>query len=188
MKIYLLLFLAVFVSCSQIQVLDGKGSGIRPEVENRFQSIKKIFREGQKNKAMSLMKSIDESSLTNSEKAMKQNLLGVFSFSLGQFDYSLRYFENAENEAPRRTALMAQIQLNLASAYYKNGKAEQSLKTLEDTFIDGLSAKEFDKFHRLRALVAGQLENHKAAVNSLVALTRTIKNRDDLKSSPYLRL
>ena len=134
--------------------------------------------------ALAKLTKMSEESLMPTEKALKRNLIGVILFSRDKFEQAIFNFDIALSTSRLDESLTSQIQLNLASSYYKLNVPEKAYYILNSINIDTLKGGERDKFYKLKFKVASELGKDKDVVLSLIHYLGTKQTIGSLKSDP----
>jgi ABC-type branched-subunit amino acid transport system substrate-binding protein len=175
-----LLVLALFLSsCGGIQMLGGRGSLYSEEFLAQINQIKTIHRSGNADEALSKLQGLSDETLNSSEKAFKQNLIGVIQFGQKRYDQSITSFENALLTSRQDPSLTAQINLNLASSYFRLDMKEKAYAILMITEYKYLDKPEFKKFNLLKANLAEELHQKVDYAESLMLY---LSDKEDISS------
>lgn len=199
MKKFVLHFLwsLIFLtSCSGVKLLNadrGVAEKIDPsklygqEFLKKINSSKEKFRQGKADLALQELKAIKDDDLAPSENATKQNLIGVITFSKGQYSEAEKFFSNAIENSKEDPVLESQIYLNLGSAQYKLKEHEKALTTLSQTDYRVLPEGEAKKFHQLHAILAEQLGKREKAFSAMIHFLADKKTLGELKSESQFK-
>jgi outer membrane PBP1 activator LpoA protein len=150
----------------------------------KVDEIKAKYNRGQDMAALSDLQAIDEGLLLPTEKALRRNLIGVIYFSKENYEKSIFNFNQALTTSSLDESLTAQINLNLASSYFKMGMSKQSYETLKSTAFTNLKGQEFISYHKLRYRLALEAGDEKDLIISLFQALSDKEKIEDLKSDP----
>lgn len=162
----LILLVASLAACSGIKPISAKRN-VAEKVDTtklydqsflqKVNSAKDKYRKGKTDLALKELIAIKEDGLKPTEKASRRNLIGVMYFSKKSYDQASKEFDVALRTAKEDPYLEAQINLNLASVYYKTNQAEQSLGILNSIDYKYLQDGEAKKYHQLHAILSEHL-------------------------------
>lgn len=172
--------------CSGIKMLSGVNRSdlyTSPFVK-KVDDIKAKYNRGQDMAALADLQAIDETALLPTEKALRRNLIGVIYFSKEKFEKAIFNFNQALTTSSLDKSLTAQINLNLASSYFKMGMSKQSYETLKSTAFTDLKGQEFISYHKLRYHLAVEAGDEKDIIISLFQALSDKEKIDELKSDP----
>lgn len=147
--------------------------------------IKEDFKFGRTDLAMSKLKGMNDQMLLPAEAAMKRNLMGVILFGKEDFEQAVYNFNLALSTSRLDPALNSQIQLNLASTYYKMGLLDKTMSVLLLCDFKQLNDEEATKFHKLKHKTAKEMGQERVALESLVWLLKGKSTLTELKSESY---
>jgi ABC-type branched-subunit amino acid transport system substrate-binding protein len=151
----------------------------------KIESIQLIYKDGDKNTALSKLRAIDDSKLIPVEKAKKYNFVGIILFSNQDYQRAIERFIDAEKTSSLDSILTSQIHLNLASSYYKKDLYERSYRYLEKTNTKVFSEAEKQNFYKLNLVVAQQLDKPKDIVISAIQLMGKTRSFKDVEAHQY---
>ena len=180
----LFLILVVFHGCGSISILGG-GSVYSDKFIKQLESIKLIYRDGDKQLALQKIDQMNDQTITQAEQAKKYNFKGVLLFSMGDLDGALENFQTSNNLVSSDRSLANNIRLNTASAYYKLNKFESVASWLKEIDIDYLKEKEQKNYYRLSFSVGIQNGDHRQVVGSLIYLTKDLKSFKQVEDYKY---
>lgn len=186
-NVIFLLFIILLVSCSGIQMMGGNANYSSDFLE-KMDSIQLMFKDGDKQNALNKLIQIRDEELNKDELAKKYNLLGVIYFSTGNVSDAAENFQIAKQNVSGDFSLASQINLNLASSYFKLGKIELCQSTLKSVNLEYFNDKEKEKFYKLNLSVASQLDDSKQIVNSLMFLLKDVKSFQDIDDYQFKEL
>ena len=169
-NIVILALLFFISSCSNIHFLSKKERAdlYRNDFMKTIKVIKNHYAKGNKKRAIKKLRLLKNEELWPAEKAFKYNLIGVILFSSDKYEEAISSFDNALASSSVDDTLTSQINLNMASCYYKLDFTEKSYAVLMKVTSELLSQKESIKFHYLHYSLAKTLGKDK---EMLVALT-----------------
>ena len=186
MKKLIILLLCFLSGCSGIKMLSGVNRSdlyTSPFVK-KVDEIKAKYNRGLDMAALADLQAIDESLLLPTEKALRRNLIGVIYFSKENYEKSIFNFNQALATSSLDESLTAQINLNLASSYFKIGLSKQSYETLKSTAFTNLKGQEFISYHKLRYHLAVEAGDEKDIIISLFQALSDKEKIEELKSDP----
>ena len=182
----LLLLGLAFTSCSGISFIQGPAANLyTANFLQKIEQAKTLYKEGDYGAALSTLAAQEDSQLSVDEQAFKYNLLGVISFSQKEYAEAIKYLTQAQARNTRDQTLRAQINLNLASSYYKVGMWDKSYNILVEGDPAALSPDEQQKYYRLRFQTAKELGREAEEVGSLVSILAHHNSFAELKGDPY---
>lgn len=186
--IILTLFMAFLLnSCGGISMIS-RGSSkdyYSKDFLEQVAHVKEDFKFGRTDIAMSKLKGMNDQLLLPAEAALKRNLMGVIFFGKEDFEQAVYNFNLALSTSRLDPALNSQIQLNLASTYYKMALLDKAMSVLLLCDFKQLNEEEGMKFHKLKHKVAKEMGQERVAMESLVWLLKSKSNLTELKSESY---
>lgn len=186
---FLIISLFIFCACSGVRVLNSKNEDFySKEFIREISAIKILYQQGEREKALDQLKNIPHDSLSDSEKALKRNLIGVIYFSIGNFEQAIYNFELGLSIPTDDKSLEGQLQLNLASTYYKLKKYQKAYDSLKVIDFHQLRTNESEKYHKLKYRLAKKLEYYLEGMSSLMWMLESRKSLQDLKGNPYFEI
>jgi tetratricopeptide (TPR) repeat protein len=159
-------------------------SGIKPITERATYSEKFLVQiqkaqtlyKGQKNKdAIANLNLLKDEQLTNDEKALKYNWIGIIYFADNSFEKAMVNFNKAISFPTRDQTLSAQINLNISSTFFKLNQIEDAfvyIKNTDDVFLNEI---EKDKYNKLYFLISFQLNKSAEVVKSILKSMQQMK-------------
>jgi ABC-type branched-subunit amino acid transport system substrate-binding protein len=199
-KFLVSLILVTFSSCAGIQPITQKRVVAEKEKVDttklydqeflqKVNAAKDKYRHGKVDIALKELLAIKPENLKPTEKASRQNLVGVMYFSKKNYEIATKEFEEALNLSKADPYLEAQIALNLGSVYFKNNMPEKSLSTMNQINYKYLQDAEAKKFHQLNAILAEQLGKKDQSISSQIKALVDKKTIEELKQEArYLKL
>ncbi len=188
MRKYLLLLIVglIFWGCSGISLIDKRSDQLySPNFLLKIGSIKNQYKLGLLDQALSELKDIQEETLSDSEKALRRNLIGVILFSKKNYEQAIFNFDLALSSSEADDTLTSQILLNQARSYYKLGFLEKAFDGLSKVDPDKLTEKELGKHSILMFKLSHELGKGQEAVMALLRYFENKSQLSDLKSNPY---
>lgn len=140
-----------------------------------IQQIKTLHKEDNREETLNKLNALENSYLgltpktpnfVPNEKAYILNLKGVIKFSAGNYDQASIDFTTASNTNASDKVLLSQIEINLASCYYKQNRYQEALNVINKINLTGLNAQEIAKYNRLRTATAQHLGIPPATFNA----------------------
>jgi ABC-type branched-subunit amino acid transport system substrate-binding protein len=182
----LILLLTLLQGCGGIKMISGSKSDLySKEFMDQVNVIKKDYSSGNKDSAITKLQAIDDNLISEPERALKYNLLGVISFSLNNFEEAKTFFSSAKVYSGKDPELLAQIQLNLASTHFKALKKDEAYDELSQIQVNYLGKNEKNKYFKLRYELAQLRGDNFEEIDSLVGILKDIKSGIELKSESY---
>ncbi len=187
-KVIIYFILSVLLAgCGGIQMLSG------PSREDLYTerflmqigAIKEKYREGRDVEALKELLTMNEDGLMPTEQAMRRNFIGAIYFSKSQYEKAIVHFDTALGRAALDKELVARVQLNLASSYYKLGNMDKTFSNLMLIDVSRMVVGDKKKFYLLRYKVSKELGKDEDEVRSLVGYLSGIKNLQELKDDQY---
>ncbi len=172
-------------SCSGINMLvrSSREDLYSEHFTTKIRKVKSLFQVGEKRTALNILENMaQEEDILPSENALRTNLMGVIFFSQQNFQQASRHFEQALSISHPDVHLEAKIFLNLASSYYKSHYLERSYETLVKGNGELLSGDEYQRYYKLRYVLANELKEKFDAAKSLIYYFKSKKSIIDLKS------
>ncbi len=157
------------------------------EFKAKIISIRSIYKRGNLDKALSMLKSIDDKKLLTTEVALWSNLIGVIYFNKKQYNKSIEYFNIAYPKAIYDDTLMSQAQLNLAGSYYMVKEMQKALETLNSIDYNSVSELEKDKFKLLHYNVSKEAGDRYQLTIALIRLLGNLTTIEEVKNSQYYK-
>lgn len=183
---YNLLLILFLASCSglDIKVLNERDY-YSEDFLKKVHSIQIIYRDGDKQLALDKLNAISDEKITEGEKAKKYNLKGVMLFSMGDVDHAIENFQIAKMHVKKDLFLANNIELNLASTFYKKNMSEKAMEHLEAIDVSYLKEKELYNYHKLSFTTANQFEKHDKVVRSLIYLMKDLTTFKEVGNFKY---
>jgi hypothetical protein len=177
----------LLVGCSGITMLSpGEKSDLyRDSFLSSVNSAKDLYSRGHTNKALEHLTAIKEQGLLPTERSLRRNLIGVIHFSEGEYEKAIFNFDMALATSRLDDSLTGQIQLNLASSYYKLDLIDKSYSTLLLSDVKTLRPEEAKQYYLLKFKLAKQLGREMEQLISLANYLSDIENLDTIKQNPY---
>lgn len=186
LSIVTLLSLLILHGCGGIKMLSQSKEDLYSKVfMDRVDLIKKDYSSGNKEAALEKLKKIDDNTIAEPERGFKYNLMGVISFSLSNYEDAKTYFSSAKVYSGKDQELYAQVQLNLASTYFKTQKKEEAYDELSQIQSEYLGKNEKNKYYQLRYQLADLRGDNFEVIDSLVGILKDINSGIQLKSESY---
>jgi outer membrane PBP1 activator LpoA protein len=157
------------VACSGVRMLTPEEI-YSPEFLKRIEGIHTIYKDGDKRGALDKLNAMNDLELSEAELAKKYNFIGIIFFSEQDYDTAIEKFELARAKARLDMNLQAQVNLNIASSYYKKSLLEKSFAYTDLVNVKALKEDETEKYFKLRLILAQQLEKPKDVVRSVIPL------------------
>ena len=189
-KIWLLACLLLLAACGGVTVLGRKQARdiYSPEFSRQVRTVKKLYGLGQWDGAFKQLQKLGRGPLPAPEQAMYNNLLGVMYFSQERYRVAIKHFQTALKTSEQDLGLTAQIQLNLASSYYKLQQFIRAYSTLKATESRWLVGLEKGKYFRLFFVLAQELGDNDDALRGLVSFLGTHQTIAQIKGDRYFSL
>ncbi|HLT22990.1 MAG TPA: ABC transporter substrate-binding protein [Bacteriovoracaceae bacterium] len=184
MRIFILALLLVMTNCTQIsprKTIDE--SQISPISKAALDAARSHVKGQEPQLALDELARLDDSSLSPVEMALKYNLRGVILFNLNEIDAALMSFEVAEKNAPKTTHLYSQVQLNLASIYFRLGEFDRLDSSIKKVELDSLSPEERKKYGQLVLAYGSKNESAYLVTSAVLLLLEDVKSMDEVRSS-----
>jgi hypothetical protein len=185
MRIFLMMLL-VLAACSQVKTTKTiDESKISSIVLKKLDESRELLKLNKQRQAISALAELGDNTLTPIEKALKYNFKGVILFNLGEIEKAVLNFEVAEKYTPVDTNFYHQVQLNLASSFFKLNKFSELKERLEK--IDGKELPQADqsKYAQINLAYATKFQNDLLIVESIVILLSPIKLFSEIQTSGY---
>lgn len=184
--------IVILSSCSGVKMLTSAERGLadkgdtsklyNQEFLSKINSAKLKFQNGNPDIAIRELNTINEASLLPSEKATRQNLIGVINFSQTKYELAEKNFSAAVLNTQEDPGLASQVYLNLGSAQYKLNQNEKALNTLSKANYKALPDSEAKKYHQLYAVLAEQLGKREQSFSSMIHLLADKKTIREIKA------
>ncbi|MGE3610790.1 MAG: ABC transporter substrate-binding protein [Bacteriovoracaceae bacterium] len=178
-----LLFLAACAQKSGVKPIDE--SQISENARNKINEARELVRSTKYKQAISKLAELDDNHLEPVEKALKYNLKGVTLFNMGEADKALLNFEVAEKYTPKDTQLYSQVELNMASGFYKLGHFNELKTHLMNVDRKQLTDIENKKYAQLANAYGTKFNNYRMIASSNLILMNELKNTDEVQKSTY---
>ncbi|MBK24000.1 MAG: hypothetical protein CME70_08370 [Halobacteriovorax sp.] len=185
-KVLAVIFLLFVVGCSGISMIkSGSRSDLyREDFLKKITSIKTQYKQGHSSSALQVLKQMPEETLLPAERALRRNLMGVIHFSESNFEQAIFNFDLGLTTSRLDPSLTSQIQLNLASSYYKLGFMDKSYAVLSQGDPKVLKEAEKKTFYKLKYKLSKELGKDQEELSSLIMFLSDKKSLSDLKSEP----
>lgn len=177
-----IILIIIFSACSIINKQSSKDF-YSPEFLKKIEKIKEEYRKGKTDNALKELKTIKDEGLNETEKAYRDDLIGVIYFSQNKFNDAEEYFIKSLSNSVKDQSLHEQINLNLSSTYFKKNKFEASYNLLAKIEFDKLPQNEKSKYYNLKLALATQLKKNNEAMEALVYILAPIKQFSDLEKT-----
>ncbi|MFA5582798.1 MAG: penicillin-binding protein activator [Bacteriovoracaceae bacterium] len=184
MRFFILALLLVMTNCTQIsprKTIDE--SQISPVAKSALDAARSHVKGQEPQMALDELARLEDSSLSPVEMALKYNLRGVILFNLNEIDAALMSFEVAEKNAPKNTHLYSQVQLNLASIYFRLGEFDRLDGSIKKVELDSLSPEERKKYGQLVLAYGSKNESAYLVTSAVLLLLENVKSMDEVRSS-----
>lgn len=179
----LLLFL---VSCSLFtsrKTIDE--SKISPFAKMKLEEAREFLKQNKPREAIAKLAELPDEKIGPIEKTLKYNLKGVTLFNMGEVEKALLNFEVAEKYSPEETHLFAQIQLNMASGFFKLNQLNEFKTHLDLIDSKLLSKSENNKYAQLLLAYGTRKENHLIITSASLMLMSSLKTIAEVTKSNY---
>lgn len=181
---FFLIILLVIASCTQMRVTRTiDESKLSPVVKAKLDQARELIRNNQLKPAISKLSELDDNTISPVEKSLKYNLKGVTLFNLNDIEKAILNFEIAEKYAPRDTQLFSQIELNMASGYFKLGRFNELKDKLVKIDYKQLTSVEERKYAQLALAYGNRVQNHSMIVSSSLLLLKEAKSLSEIQVS-----
>lgn len=181
------ILVATIVGCSGISMINGSGSRsdlYRNDYLKKITKIKTEYKQGHNDTALQALKAMPEETLLPAERALRRNLMGVIFFSEGNYEQAIFNFDLALTTSRLDPSLTSQIQLNLASSYFKLGFMDKSYAVLKMGDPKALKSVEQKTYYKLKFKLSKELGKDEEQLSSLIMYLGDRKSLSDLKSEP----
>lgn len=183
MRILSLLLLLLIAACSGVQTRKIDDMQISEGVKLVLDQARDHIRGTQFKEALNKLSSLSDQKLTPVEKALKYNLKGVTLFNMGEVDKALKNFVIAEKYTPKDTQLYSQVQLNMASGYFKLNQYNELRDKLSKINLKALTEAEKKKYAQLQLAYGNKFKNNHLIVSSSLMLLGDAKSYIDIQTS-----
>ncbi len=170
---YLFFLIFLLSACTHISIISEKDKEDLP-LSGGVKEARDFFHQGQKDKARTKLISLKDASLSDTEKALKYNLLGVIAFGENNKSQAIDYLKKSALFSRVNKKLDSQVHLNLASSYYKYQRYEDGLYSLKQVNANLLSDAESNKYYRLANLLGEQFEEDQLKIQALVFSLKSV--------------
>lgn len=141
--------------------------------------------EGRKSEAFATLDALVDQKLNQNELTMKYNLYGYFYFSKQEYEEAIKRFQKALVFGSSDMPLVAQVNLNLSSTYFKLNQYQSAFVYITNVEHQYLNANEFKVFSKLYYLLAKQVDDAYQIVNSIILLERNTKTINNVRDGKY---
>lgn len=180
-RILISLLLIVFVSCGII----GRRKLYSDKFLQTIKQSKQFSSTGDYSSAFGVLDQIKEEKLSAAEKAMKFNMRGFIFFSQKKYDEAIVEFKKAiSNETPDEN-LLAQVNLNLASSYFKINDYKSAFVYITNVTHKHLGQKDFKVYTKLYYILAKEVNEPYDIVRALVMIHREAKSVEEVRNGQY---
>lgn len=185
MRIFLMMLL-VLASCSQMETTKTiDESKISPVAQKKLEESRELLKLNKGRQAISKLAELNDNSLTPIEKALKYNLKGVILFNLGEVEKAVLNFEVAEKYTPTDTNFYHQVQLNMASGFFKLNKFTELKERLEKIDRKELPPADQAKYAQITYAYGTNFQNDQMIIESIVILSESAKSFSEVQGSKY---
>jgi len=179
-----LIFIFIIGSCSSIKMLTP--SDIYSDAFlKKMDGIQSIYKDGDKNGALQKLLAMDDKKITPIEASKKYNFIGIINFSNQSFDKAIDNFNRASQNSKQDPSLEAQVNLNLASSYYKKDQYSKAYEYLDKVNYKNFRENESQNYFKLRLVLAQQLDKPKDIVAATINLIGDAKTFNEVDSHKY---
>lgn len=152
--LYFLLFLAL--SCQSVKLIKNQDL-VSESFLSHLRSVKSLSANGNNEQAWNKLGELNTWNLNDTENALADNLRGSILFKANNLEKAKKYFERALESATKGSEVEAQVKLNLATLYFKEGNKELSWNILEGISGEALYESEREKFYIFHYKVASSM-------------------------------
>jgi ABC-type branched-subunit amino acid transport system substrate-binding protein len=156
---------------------------ISENARKKLDEARDLIKANQPKVAIAKLAELNDSTLSDVEKALKYNLKGVTLFNLAEIEKAILNFEVSEKYAPKDTQLYSQVQLNMASGHFKLNQFNELNVRLKKIDKRQLSSVEVKKYGQLALAYAERMQNDPMIVSSSLLLLGDAKNITEVQSS-----
>ena len=183
-KIFLVVITFSWLGCSNIKMLTAEEI-YSPDFLNRINSIQLVYNDGDKKSALEKLEAIDDKTIKPIERAKKYNFMGIVHFSNQSYEEAIIFFEKSLETSALDASLASQINLNLASSFFKKDLYEKSYIHIDLVNLRTFTEKEEKNYYKLKLILAGQLGKTKDIVASAAYLMGETKSFSEIESHQY---
>ncbi len=185
MRFLVLILLLIMVSCSGVKnnrnIEDS--TEVSEVVKTKLNEARELIRNNQLKQAVAKLSELNDNTISPLEKSLKYNLKGVTLFNIGEVEKANLNFEVAEKYAPQDTQLYAQIQLNMASGYFKLNQYNELKIRLNKVSRKHLTEAENKKYAQLALAYGNKFQNYPMIVSSSLTLLSNAKSMNEVQTS-----
>lgn len=177
MKIFHFLLISILFSCAGITPLNSTSwkHHYSQDFLSFVEKISNLRKNEQWDSAIDLLMSVDEVSLSVTERAFRRNLIGVHYLKNKKYEKSIFHFTQAISSEVEDTKLISTLYLNLANANYQLGLYEESLRNLSKVNSLVLGKKGRKSYFELNYEMALYIEDQDLQFNSLVGYLNNLE-------------
>jgi hypothetical protein len=150
-----------------------------------IKTSKTFYKDGDLNSAFGTVNNIKDKDLSSSELAMKYNMLGFLHFSKRIYDDAIVNFKKALSHETSDARLLSQVNLNLASSYYKINDFKSAFVYITNVEYKFLAKKDFKIFTRLYYILAKDVDEPYDIVKAIVLSQRDAKSLGEVRDGKY---
>jgi len=187
MKILLLTVFLFLHGCGGISMLSQ--SNVQDLYDKEYLAqiniIKDDYRLGRVDEALKKLLQIDDSSLNEVEKALRRNLIGVIYFSKANYEQSVFNFDLGLATSSQDRSLTSQLQLNLASSYYKLGFNDKAFEVAKQINSKYLSKAENIKAQKIILKLAEDSGDNKTVCVAILEVLSNLQDMSSVRNDPY---
>lgn len=164
------------INCGGVRVLNeaDRKEFYSPEFYQHIQAIKRDYATGNQDRAILKLRQVDDLKITDAEKVLKRNLMGVFYFDRGMYEEAIRNFNEALKYDTQDRALISQVYLNLSSSYFKLDMNQDAVSSLDKIDTLYLFDEDKKKFHQLSFTLYEKLGDNLSAVKHYILFLRGV--------------
>lgn len=183
MRILGFLILLIIFACSGMQSKKIDETQISEPVRIVLDSSRDLIRQNKLKESMAQLATLTDQKLSPVEKALKYNLKGVTLFNMGEVEKSILNFEIADKYTPKETQLYSQVQLNMASGYFKLNQYNDLRNRLEKIDPKALSETELKKYAQLELAYGNKFKDNYLITLSSLRLLNDSKSYAEVQNS-----
>jgi hypothetical protein len=128
------------------------------EYLTKITKIKETFKQDKHDQAIKELIAMSDSNMSDAQRAMRKNLLGVFYFQLKKYDLAISSFVAAKEIAKVDMTLYQQVLINISSTYFKLNNLTSANESLREIDIQYLVREEQEKYFLLMLNVGKKLQ------------------------------
>ncbi len=172
-------------SCSKAPVKPKVEEKPSAPVEQKLLSARQSLEKKDYSKALKVIDELRDAELSGLDQSIKYNFKGIVFFMMGKWELSLSNFQNALKLVPKETVVEAQVWLNIASVYFKQGSYLELKHSLEKIDYKILNPYEISKYGQLLLAWSIKANDRTTMLTAMILTMQNISQVSDIKNNRF---